>query len=171
MLRRCILSSLLLVLFGCFSMPQTAEEFRQAVPGSFSAKHQVYEVDRSYRQVADTLSAKATECFNVAVEVRSSGYGSSSHWTDYYKPTVVVGDRRTEFHLQQYKDQGNLLKPHKEPEGGYYLMVVDVEPVSRNKVSVDLYAPRVGYGHVIDAIDGWIRGTSELCPDMAEHAL
>ncbi len=60
MLRRCVLSSLLLVLFGCFSMPQTAEEFRQAVPGSFSAKHQVYEVDRSYRQVADTLNSGYT---------------------------------------------------------------------------------------------------------------
>ncbi len=152
-------------------MPQTAQEFRQAVPGSFSAKHQSYDLNRSYRQVADTLSAKATECFNVAVEVRSSGYGSSAHWTDYYKPTVVVGDQRTEFHLQQYKDQKNLIKPHEEPEGGYYLMVVDVNRVSRNKVSVDMYAPRVGYGHVVDAVDGWIRGTSELCPDMAEHDL
>ena len=171
MLRRSFLPIAFLVLAGCFSMPQTAEEFRHAVPGSFSAKHQTYEVERSYRKIASTLRRKADQCFNVAVEVRSTGYGSSSSWTDYYKPTIVVGDQRTELHLQQHKNQKMLIKPHKEPEGGYYLLVIDVNKLSQNKVKVDMYFPRMGYDHVVEAIDGWIRGTSNLCPDMAEHDL
>ena len=34
-----------------------------------------------------------------------------------------------------------------------------------------MYAPRMGYDHLVEAVDGWIRGTSDLCPDMAEHDL
>jgi hypothetical protein len=97
-------------------MPQTAAEFRQAVPGSMSAKHQTYEVSRSYREIGDSLRKKAEECLNVSVEVSSVGHGSASHWVDHYKPTVVVGDRRTELHLQQHKVSRMLIKPHKEPD-------------------------------------------------------
>ena len=163
--------AMVLLCSACFSMPQTAEEFRQAVPGSFSGKHQSYEVDRSYKKIGATLRRRAKECLNVAVEVTSRGYGSASHWIDEYKPTVIVGKQRTELHLQQHKKQANLFKPHKEPEGGYYMLVVDVEKLSRNRVRVNMYAPRLGYGHLVEAVDSWIRGTSDLCPDMAEHAL
>ena len=165
--RRCFSSVVVLACCGCFSMPQTAAEFRQAVPGSMSAKHQSYEVNRSYREIGHTLRKKAKECLNVSVEVSSVGHGSASHWVDHYKPTVVVGDQRAELHLQQHKVSRMLIKPHKEPEGGYYLIVVDVDRLSRDRVKVDMYVPRLGYDHVIDAIDGWIRGTSSLCPDMA----
>ena len=98
-----------------------------------------------------------------------SGYQSSSHWIDTYKPTVIVGEERAELHLQQHKKQANLIKPHKEPEGGYYMLVVDVNRLGRDKIKVDIFAPRIGYAHVIDAVAGWLRGTSSLCPDMAEH--
>ena len=157
-----------IALFGCFSMPQTAEEFRMAVPGALSAKYWTYEIDRSYEEAATSLAQHADECLNVSVEVSSSGHGSSSHWIDHYRPTVVVGKRRAEFHLQQHKKQAMLIKPHKEPEGGYYILVVDVSKLDGTRSKVDVYAPRMGYGHLTEAVDGWIRGTSDLCPDMAE---
>jgi hypothetical protein len=164
------LSSIVLLAWcGCFSMPQTAAEFREAVPGSLSAKHRSYEVERSYAAISEELSRRSDECLNVSVEVSSVGYRSASHWTDHYKPTVVVADGRTELYLQQHKVQGNLIKPHKEPEGGYYMLVVDVGRLSRDHVKVDMYAPRIGYDHLVDAVDGWIRGTSSLCPDLAEN--
>ena len=65
---------------GCFSMPQTAAEFREAVPGSLSAKHRSYEVDRSYAAISEEISRRTDECLNVSVEVSSVGYGSASHW-------------------------------------------------------------------------------------------
>ncbi len=163
--------AIVLLCSACFSMPQTAEEFRQAVPGSFSGKHESYEVDGSYAKIGAMLRRRANECLNVTVEVSSTGHCSASHWIDVYTPTVVVGKQRTELHLQQHKKQANLIKPHKEPEGGYYLLVVDVEQRSRSRVQVDMYAPRMGYDHLVEAVDGWIRGTSQLCPDMAEHDL
>ena len=154
---------------ACFHMPQTADEFRQAVPRSFSAKHQSYEVERDYRKVAAALQRRGPQCLNVSVEVTSRGHGSSSHWIDHYKPTVVVGKQRTELHLQQHKEMKMLIKPHKEPEGGYYMLVVDAERLGRNRVKVDMYAPRLGYDHLVEAVDAWIRGTHDLCPDMAEN--
>lgn len=166
-LRRLSPVASVLLCSACFSMPQTADEFRQAVPGSFSAKHQSYELDRSYARIGASLRRRASECLNVAVEVTTTGHSSASHWIDEYKPTVIVGKQRTELHLQQHKKQANLFKPHKEPEGGYYMLVVDVEKLGRNKVRVDMYAPRLGYSHLVEAVDGWIRGTSDLCPDMA----
>ncbi len=54
-LRRLLPIAIVLLCSACFSMPQTAEEFRQAVPGSFSGKHKGYEVDpiaRSARRCA-----------------------------------------------------------------------------------------------------------------------
>ena len=170
-LSRLLPVAMVLLCSACFSMPQTAEEFRQAVPGSFSGTHKGYEVDRSYRKIGATLRRRAKECLNVSVEVSSVGYGSASHWIDVYTPTVIVGKQRTELHLQQHKKQANLIKPHKEPEGGYYLLVVDVDKLSPKRVRVDMYAPRMGYDHLVEAVDGWIRGTSQLCPDMAEHDL
>ena len=103
----------------------------------------------------------------MSADVTSTGYGSSTRWGDHYKPTVVVGEGRVELHLQQHKQQAMLIKPHKEPEGGYYMLVVDVSKLDRKRSKVDVYAPRLGYGHLVEAVDGWIRGTSSLCPDMA----
>lgn len=165
-LRRALPVALALLCSACFSMPQTAQEFRQAVPSSFSASYESYEVDRSFAEASASLRKHANECLNVAVEVTSTGYGSASHWVDEYTPTVIVEKFRAELHLQQHKQQANLFKPHKEPEGGYYMLVVDVVRLNAKQVRVDVYKPRLGYAHVVDAVDGWIRGTSELCPDM-----
>ena len=42
-------------LVGCVSHPQTAEEFRKAVPGAFLATVETFEVDRPFGQVASTF--------------------------------------------------------------------------------------------------------------------
>jgi len=154
---------------GMRGMPMNADEARQMFPKSVMGEHKTFEADRNYSQVAKTIEQKAHECFDVSVEVTSYGYESSAHWTDYYKPTVIVGDKRTELHLQQHKKQGNLIKPYEEPEGGYYMMVVDVDKISADKVQTHMYVPKIGYDHVVSAIEGWVKGTSSLCPDMAKH--
>ena len=154
---------------GMKGMPMNADEARQMFPKSMMGELKTFEVDRSYPRVAKTIEQKAHECFEIAVEVTSYGYESAAHWTDYYKPTVIVGDTRTELHLQQHKKQGNLIKPYEEPEGGYYMMVVDVDRISADKVQAHMYVPKIGYDHMVSAIEGWIKGTSSLCPDMAKN--
>jgi hypothetical protein len=154
---------------GMKGMPMNADEARQMFPKSMTGELKTFDVDRSYSQVSKTIEQKAHECFEISVEVTSYGYESAAHWTDYYKPTVIVGDTRTELHLQQHKKQSNLIKPYEEPEGGYYMMVVDVDRISADKVQAHMYVPKFGYDHMVSAIEGWIKGTSSLCPDMAKN--
>lgn len=156
---------------GMKGMPMNAEEARQMFPKSIMGEYRTFEADRSYSRVSKTIEKKAHECFNVSVEVTSHGYGSASHWIDYYKPTVIAGSKRTELHLQQHKKQKNLIKPYEEPEGGYYMLVVDIDRISANRVKTHMYVPKIGYDHVVAAIEGWIKGTSSLCPDMTKHDL
>jgi hypothetical protein len=52
-----------LTLVGCVSHPQTAEEFRKAVPGAFSPKGETFEVDRPFSQVAGTFQKMGPEYF------------------------------------------------------------------------------------------------------------
>ena len=56
---------------ACAPMPQTAEEFRKAVPGVVMAKTDSYEVNRSIKDVAATFRRKAPECLNVSVRTVS----------------------------------------------------------------------------------------------------
>lgn len=53
----------LLTLVGCISHPQTAEEFRKAVPGAFSVKVETFEVDRPFSQVASIFQKMGPEDF------------------------------------------------------------------------------------------------------------
>ena len=50
-----IMFLVVLALSGCVSHPQTAEEFRKAVPAAFSAKVETIEVNRPFSQVASTF--------------------------------------------------------------------------------------------------------------------
>src|SRR5262249_62280079 len=47
-----------LLLAGCASQPQTPEEFRKAVPSAFMGKTETFEVDRSFRDVAETFQRR-----------------------------------------------------------------------------------------------------------------
>src|SRR5262245_50606907 len=51
-----------ILLAGCASQPQTAEEFRKAVPGAFLAKTETVEVTRPFRDVAANFQKRAPEC-------------------------------------------------------------------------------------------------------------
>ena len=70
-LRACIVALAGLLLQACVQMPQTAEEFRKAVPGAMMTKTESYEVNRALRDVASTFRRKAPECLNLSVRTVS----------------------------------------------------------------------------------------------------
>ena len=84
-----------------------------------------------------------------------------------YKPTVVVTSRKAELHVQQHHDQG-VLAVSKEPEGGYYLLVADAQPVTQTKTRVDLYRPSMGHRVLIQAVKNWATGENVGCPDLTK---
>jgi hypothetical protein len=155
-------------LAGCAGqMPQTAEEFRKAVPGAFLTKTESYEVDRPFREVAATFQRRAPECLGMTVQTTSRTTTSYQVIVTTYKPTVVVGSGRAELHLQQTHERG-VVKVYKEPEGGYYLLVADAYPVGNSRTRIELFGPSRGYDVVYRAIQGWATGDNLGCPDLTK---
>jgi len=155
-------------LSGCVTHhPQTAAEFRKAVPGAFTAKVESFQVNRPFSEVAKTFQANAPECLNVRVETTSKTRMSYQVIVTKFKPTVVVTKEKAELHVQQHHESG-VLNVTKEPKGGYYLLVTDAYPLGQNKTQVDMYRPSMGHEPLIKAIKGWASGTNVGCPDLTK---
>lgn len=158
-----------LVLAACGGMPQSAEEFRKAVPGAMMTKTDSYEVNRSVQAVGTTFRQRAPECLGVQVRTVSQTTTSYQNILTTYKPTVVVTGERAELHVQQLHKGGGVIYPQKPPEGGVYLMVVDAYPVSSNRTRIQLYGPSLSaYDVLYRAIRGWATGENLGCPDMTK---
>lgn len=155
------------LLSGCVTAPQTAEEFRRAVPGTFMAKTETFEVSRPFRNVAATFRKKAPECLDVTVKTTSGTNMSYQVIVTEYRPTVVVTKERAELHVQLHHKSG-VVKVSKEPSGGYYLLVADAYPVDQNRTRVQMFHPSIGHSVLIRAVKGWATGENLGCPDMTK---
>jgi len=156
-----------ILLPGCaINHPQTAEEFRQAVPGAFSGKVETFETPRAVKDIAKTFQKKAPECLDIAIETTSQTTDSYSHYTTTYKPTVVVSASKVELHLQRHID--NVVNISQEPPGGYFLLVADAYTVDNKTTRVDLYRPALGFDVLVKAIKGWSTGDNLGCPDLTK---
>jgi hypothetical protein len=156
-----------LAIAACSPMPQTAEEFRKAVPGAMMTKTEAYEVNRSMKEVAATFRRRAPECLKVSVRTVSRTSTSYQNILTEYTPTVVVNGERAELHLQQHHKTG-VMYPSKPPEGGPFIIVADAYPMPGNKTRIQLYGPSKGYDVVYRAIRGWASGDNLGCPDMTK---
>ena len=157
----------LLALSGCVSHPQTAEEFRKAVPGAFSATVETFEVDRPFNQVANTFQKMGPHCLSKTIKTTSQTNMSYQVIVTTYKPTVLVTGKKAELHVQQHHEQG-VVNVSKEPDGGYYLLVADAQPMTPTKTRIDLYRPSMGFGVLIQAVKNWATGENVGCPDLTK---
>lgn len=155
---------------GCaIHHPQNAEEFRKAAPGATFGSQESFEVNRSLSAVSRTFKKMAPKCLHVRVKSESSGYMHYQVIVTDYNPTVIVGKNRTELHLQQDHIQG-VMNVSEKPKGGYYLIVTDAIAAGKNKTRIDMYAPSMGYDHVVEAIKGWATGKNVGCPDLTKNS-
>src|SRR5574342_1101389 len=83
-------------LAGCISHPQTAEEFRKAVPGAFSATVETFEVDRPFSQVVSTFQKMGPNCLSKTIKTTSQTNTSFQVIVTTYKPTVMVTEKKAE---------------------------------------------------------------------------
>ncbi len=156
------------VLTGCVtSHPQNAIEFRAAVPGAFLAKVEKYEVSQPFQKVASRFEKMAPKCLNVTIKTVSQSTTSYQVIVTEYKPTVIRSEDRAELHVQQHHAQG-VMKITEEPEGGYYLMVVDAIKVDEGTTRIEYYGPSAGHESIIKAIKGWASGENVGCPDLTK---
>ena len=152
---------------GCAQQPQTAQEFRAAIPGAFMGKVQTFEAKRPLRDVAKTFQARAPECLNVSVRTVSQTSTSYQNILTVYKATVVNNSQKAELHLQRDFKSG-VLVPGKVPPGGLYYLVADATPIDNGRTRIDIYAPSVGTDTLVRAITGWATGQNLGCPDMTK---
>jgi hypothetical protein len=157
-----------LVSAGCVGkMPQTADEFRQALPSAFMGKLETYEVDRSAADIGKTFSKYAPKCLDVRIETTSQTQTSYQYIVTRYTPTVIVDTNRTELHLQEKHEKG-VLAVYEEPAVGHYLMVVDATPIGPNRSKIDFYRPSMGFDTMATAVRNWTRGENLGCPDLTK---
>lgn len=158
------------LLAGCaVNYPQNAQEFREQVPGAMFGQKQTFEAKRPFREVAKTFRAKAPECLNVSVRTISQTSTSYQNILAIYKPTVLVGARKAELHVQRHFQGGGVIVPGKEPEGGLYLLVADATLIAPNRTRIDIYGPTRGADALIHAVTGWATGENVGCPDMTKN--
>ena len=145
--------------------PQSAEEFRQAVPTAFMAGVETFEANRSFKEVSATFQKKAPQCLNIKTESVTQSSTSYHRVVTAYKPSVFISANKAELHLQQHHESG-VTSVSEEPKGGYYLFVVDITPVGKSKSKIDIYGPTMGYDTLIKAFKHWADGTNMGCPDL-----
>lgn len=155
------------LLQGCGGMPQSAEEFRKAVPGAMMTKTDSYEVNRSFKDVAAVFQRKAPECLNTAVRTISQTSTSYQNILTEYRGTALASAERAELHVQQLHKTG-VLYPSKPPEGGAYIFVADAYPQAGNRTRIQLYGPSKGYDVLYRAVRGWATGENLGCPDLTK---
>ena len=147
--------------------PQTAGEFRKAVPGAFMSKVDSYVVNQPLNKVAGKFKRLAKPCLDVTVKSESRTHMSYQVIVTNYTPTVRVGKNKAELHLQQKHEKG-VMNVSKQPEKGYYLMLFDAVPAGKRKTRITYYGPSSGFDHIRNAVNDWAAGKSNSCPDMTK---
>ena len=159
---------LLLAASGCsIKHPQTAEEFRQGAPGAFMGTKLSYEVNRPFAKVAASWKKQAPKCLDARIRTESRTNTSYQVIVTKYNPTVIVGKNKAELHLQQLHEQG-VMNISKVPPKGYFMMVFDAVPVSKNKTRIDYYGTSLShFDHITTAVKNWANGKTG-CPDLTK---
>ncbi|MGH7380870.1 MAG: hypothetical protein ACREKR_01380 [Candidatus Methylomirabilales bacterium] len=146
---------------GCVTPPQTPEEVRVGVKkGAAMTKTEQTTVNRPFAATFRDIKTHADKCLNVTVTGSTPGrYGPMVESLRYRSSSKTTNERTGETVVQM-----DSRATGKMPEGGYYLMLADIEGVSANKTMVTIYGHSVGYGSVFEAILAWAQGKKQACP-------
>ena len=151
---------------GCAGhMPQTADEFRQELPGAFLGEVEKFEINRSYTDIGKSFQEMAPQCLDVRIKTTSQTNMSYQVIVTKWNPTVKISGQKAELHIQQLHEKG-VLNVYETPEKGYYMMVVDAIPLGRDSSEVVMYRSSIGNKALIKAIKGWAAGKNIGCPDL-----
>jgi len=157
----------LLLFTGCISHPQTAQEFRVAIPDAFMAEVETIVVDKPLSEVAKNFKKRAKKCLDVKIKTVSQSSTSYQVLIANYHPTLISNTKKVELHLQRHYESG-VMNVSQEPKNGYYLLVVDAIPISNNKTKIVFYRPSMGFDSLIRSIKGWASGKTLACPDLTQ---
>lgn len=149
------------LLAGCVTPPQTPSELREGVKrGAMMTKTERQEVNRSFKTVFTDVKTNTDKCLNVTVIGSTPGtYGPVVESIPYHARSRMVGDKAGETVLQHSKRATGQM-----PEGGYFVMVMDIEETGPNKTAITIYGPSIGFQNIYDAVLAWAKGETKACP-------
>jgi hypothetical protein len=167
-MRRALFLLLAAAAGGCTTMPQTTQELREVYKqGGTFAKTDKYAVSRPFTAAFTDVKANADQCLNARV---THGYfeGGIFHpetavWHSYSRKT---SEKTAEVTLQL--DKKNVISQSKMPEGGWFMMLTDLEATAAGKTDMTVYHPSMpsGYADVSQAIAAWAEGKKVPCPKL-----
>ena len=145
-------------------VPQTREEFVQAIASGRGAAIETFTVDRPLDEVYVVLEERARTCLDVKVE-RTANVGYVERSSSDYNPTLrrPSGDR-VEFTLQVENFPRGV--GHTPPAGGLYMMAADLKSAGASRTEIVLYRPRMGVGKITESLKQWLSGQAAPCPKM-----
>lgn len=165
---------LILILAGFFAgcattiPPQSVEELREEVRTGPSriiiAEH---EIMRSFPQAYSAVEINAERCFEVTVTMPSpENPGVRVKPVRYRAESLMTSETTAETSMQLDKKSVGPM-----PDGGYYVLLADIEAISAEKTRLTLYGVLNGYENVHESILAWAQGKNDDCPRFPVGAL
>lgn len=160
------------LLAGCGSMPNTPDKLVQnAKDNSMFSEKEVFEVKRPIEEVAEVFKKKANECLKQTITFTSrdstAGLTTTHREVRLYTPRVVVSKQRTRLTLQSKTIEGSTELGDIPPDG-WYMMVADAYPVSKNVTRIESYIQWPDLRAPFKAVKHWASGTNMGCPDLTK---
>jgi hypothetical protein len=166
-MRKLLLCFSVILLPGCVTTtPQTREDFKTWTKEHTSmGLYEVYTVNRSFEDVVASLQKKWLQCYDInATTRRVSGGITTSNYTDTFHPKFKKVDKS---HLEmtlQMTTKGMIML-NKTPEGGEYVIALDVQRLSKNKTNLIWYSYSWGKKDELERTKAWGSGKDAPCPD------
>jgi hypothetical protein len=149
---------------AAIDVPQTREEFVQAIAGGRGAGPETIRVQQALDKVYAVLEERLATCLDVKVE-RTAYVGYVERSSTDYNPTLRrVGTDGAEFTLQ-VEHHPRAVGPT-PPPGGLYMMAADLRSTGGGTVEVVLYRPKIGPGKITDSLKRWLAGDAAPCPKL-----
>ena len=149
---------------AAIDVPQTRQEFVQAVADGRGADVERIEVDRPSDAIYAVLAERATACLDVEVK-RTGHVGYVERSSSDYNPTVRrLGGDRAEFTLQVAHNPRGV--GHTPPPGGLYLMAADLRATGAGRTEAVLYRPSIGVKKITESLKQWLSGDPAPCPKL-----
>ena len=163
---------LILVTFlaGCVATtpPLSIEELRDEVrKGPSRVIVSKHEIPRSFTQAYSAVQINAERCFEVTVAMPTSeNSGTRVNPVRYRSESLMTSETTAETSMQLDKKSFDPM-----PDGGYYVLLADIEAISSEKTRLTIYGVLNGYESVHESIIAWAQGKNDECPRFPPGAI
>ncbi|MBC5781499.1 hypothetical protein H8N03_01000 [Ramlibacter sp. USB13] len=151
------------VLAGCAQMPQTRPEFQEAVrSGASLSLTDTHVAKRSLDETVRLLRPKLSECFDYNVAWSRTEGAAVGMFKEKWQSSVRAIDRnRAEVTVQRTMSGA----VQKQPEGGYYVVALDLERIDATTTKLTYYGASTSFGtSTWNSLKQWSEGRAAACP-------